>query len=131
MHKIDGHPSRPRLIVLWTGLIALVGVMVALFLPPPSPNMDESAAAQPNPPLSQATAGETCLRLSENPSDYLSEDGWRRRTELRLASCKMAFAAEPENTHFKVAVARAMPHAQRAESLALLREAAAQNDAEA
>jgi TPR repeat protein len=131
MHKIDGHPSRPRLIVLWTGLIALVGVMVALFLPPPSPNMDESAAAQPNPPLSQATAGETCLRLSENPSDYLSEDGWRRRTELRLASCKMAFAAEPENTHFKVAVARAMPHAQRAESLSLRREGAAQNDAEA
>jgi hypothetical protein len=41
----------------------------------------------------------------------------------------MAFAAEPENARFKVAVARAMPHAQRAESLALLREAAAQNDA--
>jgi TPR repeat protein len=131
MHEVDGRPSRPRLVVLWTGLIALVGVMVALFLPPASPDVGQSAAAQPNPPLSQATAGETCLRLSENPLDYLSEDGWRRRTELRLASCKMAFAAEPENTHFKVAVARAMPHAQRAESLALLREAAAQDDAEA
>lgn len=131
MHKIDGRPSRPRLIVLWTGLIAVAGIMVALFLPPPSPDLDESAAAQPSPPLSQATAGETCLRLSENPSDYLSEEGWRRRTELRIASCKMAFAAEPENTHFKVAVARAMPYAQRAESLALLREAAAQDDAEA
>jgi TPR repeat protein len=131
MHKIDGRPSRPRLIVLWTGLIAVVGIMVALLLPPPSPDLGESAAAQPSPPLSQATAGEICLRLSENPSDYLSEEGWRRRTELRIASCKMAFAAEPENAHFKVAMARAMPYAQRAESLALLREAAAQNDAEA
>jgi len=131
MHKIDGRPSRPRLIVLWTGLIAVAGIMVALLLPPPSPDLGESAAAQPSPPLSQATAGEICLRLSENPSDYLSEEGWRRRTELRIASCKMAFAAEPENAHFKVAMARAMPYAQRAESLALLREAAAQNDAEA
>ncbi len=131
MHKIGGRPSRPRLIVLWTGLVAVVGIMVALFLPPPSPDAGETAAAQPSPPLSQATAGETCLRLSENPSDTLSEEGWRRRTELRIASCNMAFAAEPENTHFKVAVARAMPYAQRAESLALLREAAAQNDAEA
>ena len=43
----------------------------------------------------------------------------------------MAFAAEPDNLQFKVAVARAMPHAQRAEKLALLREAAAQGDAEA
>ena len=43
----------------------------------------------------------------------------------------MAFAAEPNNLRFKVAVARAMPHAQRPEKLALLREAAAQGDAEA
>jgi TPR repeat protein len=129
MHKIDGRPSRPRLIVMWTGLIAVVGVVVALFLPPTPPGAGEPAAAQSEPPLSQATAGETCLRLSENPSDYLSDEGWRRRTELRIASCNMAFAAQPENIHFKVAVA--MPYAQKPESLALLREAAAQNDAEA
>ena len=43
----------------------------------------------------------------------------------------MAFAAHPENPHFKVAVARAMPHEQKAEAIALLREAAAQGDAEA
>jgi TPR repeat protein len=131
MSRIDGQPSRPHLIVLWTGLIAVVGIMVALFLPTLPPGGSEPAAPLSEPPLSQATAGETCLRLSENPSDYLSEEGWRRRNELRIASCNTAFAAQPENLHFKVAVALAMPHAQRAESLAMLREAAAQNDAEA
>jgi TPR repeat protein len=50
---------------------------------------------------------------------------------MRRASCDMAFAAQPGNTHLKVAVARAMPHAQRPASLDLLREAAAQGDAEA
>ena len=40
-------------------------------------------------------------------------------------SCDMAFAAEPDSLQFKVAVARALPHEQRAEKLAMLREAAA------
>ena len=43
----------------------------------------------------------------------------------------MAFAAHPEETRFKLAVARAKPYEQKAEAIALLREAAAQGDAEA
>lgn len=43
----------------------------------------------------------------------------------------MALAAQPDNLQFKVAVARALPYTQRAEKLALLREAAAQGSAEA
>jgi TPR repeat protein len=115
-------------IVVWIGLFAAVGVVVALFL---SPNVDEPAAAQSSPPVSAAAAADTCMRLSENPSEYLSSEAMGRRTEMRRASCDMALAAQPGNTHLMVAVARAMPHAQRPASLALLREAAAQGDAEA
>ena len=50
---------------------------------------------------------------------------------MRSESCKLAFAEHPENLHFKVAVARAMPYAQREAKVALFREAAAQGDAEA
>jgi TPR repeat protein len=85
-------------------------------------------ASMPRPHEAPA---ETCLRLSENPRDYISSEAMQRRTEPRLAFCKQAFASEPDNTHLKVAVARAMSMEQRAQSVALLREAAAQNDAEA
>jgi TPR repeat protein len=50
---------------------------------------------------------------------------------MRQISCNMALAAEPENTRWKVAVARALPHEQKPQSLAMFREAAAQGDAEA
>ena len=88
-------------------------------------------AVQPSEPLSPANAGEICLRLSENPTDYVSDEAMARRTALRRASCDMAFAAHPLDTRFKVAVARALPHEQKAQSIALLREAAAEGDAEA
>jgi TPR repeat protein len=117
-------------VVLWVALLATIGTLVTLFLPPPWPEVAEPAAAS-EPPLTAASAGETCLRLSENSREYLSGEAAERRQELRRASCDMAFAAEPNNLQFKVAVARAMPHEQRAEELALLREAAAQGSAEA
>ena len=119
------------MVALWAGLFAAVGVVTALFLPPLWPEVSALLTAPSSMALSPATAGDICLRLSENPSEYLTDAAMERRQELRSASCAMAFAAEPQNTHFKVAVARAMSLGQRAESLALLREAAAQNDAEA
>jgi len=129
----DGRPSWTRLVVLWSVVFAVVCGMVGLFLSalldvgqPVVPRQDDASMPRPH-----EAAGETCLRLSENPRDYISGEAMQRRTETRLASCKQAFAAEPDNTHLKVAVARAMPIEQRAESVALLREAAAQNDAEA
>jgi TPR repeat protein len=121
---------RTRTVVVWIALFVAVGAVTGLFLPTPTPRANEPAEEQPTAPLSLETAGETCLRLSENPSDYLSQDALNRRYELRNASCKMAFAAHPDNVHYKVAVARAMPIAQRSEQLGLLREAAAQDDAE-
>jgi TPR repeat protein len=128
-----GRPSRTRLAVLWIVVLAVVGGMVALFLSALS-DVGQPVAAQQDDastPRPSESAGQTCLRLSENPTDYLSSEAMARRTQIRLASCKQAFAGEPDDTHLKVAVARAMPIEQRAESVALLREAAAQNDAEA
>ena len=114
-------------------MLAVVGGMVALFLSalsdvgqPLVARHDDASMPRPH-----ESAAQTCLRLSENPTEYLSGEAMERRTETRLASCRQAFAAAPDNTQLKVAVARAMPIEQRAESVALLREAAAQNDAEA
>lgn len=126
----DGRPSRTRAIAAWIGLFALISAVIAMLLTW-SQEPEEPAVVETSPPLTAAEAGETCLRLSENSREYLSGEAASRRQELRRTSCDMAFAAEPDNLKFKVAVARAMPHAQRAESLALLREAAAQGDGEA
>ena len=126
----DGGPSRLRAIVVWIGLFALVWAMIVLLLSW-SQEPEAPVVAETSPPLTVASAGETCLRLSENAREYLSQEATRRRQELRRASCEMAFAAEPDNLQFKVRVARALPHEQRAEELALLREAAAQGSAEA
>ena len=97
----------------------------------PAPSTGVREAVQPSEPLSPANAGEICLRQSANPTDYISDEAMARRTALRRASCDMAFAAHPQDTRFKVAVARALPHEQKAQSIALLREAAADGDAEA
>src|SRR3954454_2690147 len=126
----DAAPSQRRVVVPSIALLATVWAMAALLLAPlwPEPTAPAAAASEES---ATSPAGDTCLRLSKNPSDYLSSDAMARRTELRLAACRLASAAQPENAHFKVALARAMPIEQRSESLALLREAAAQNDAEA
>jgi TPR repeat protein len=126
-------PSCTRMIVLWTIVLTVVVAMVGLFLSalpdtagPVTAQQDSASMALPN-----EAAGNTCLRLLENPKDYISGEAMARRTETALASCKQAFAAEPDNVHFKVAYARALPVSRRTESIALWREAAAQDDAEA
>lgn len=126
-------PSRTRLVVLWTIVLTVVCVMIGLFLSALPDPVKPTAARQDHAsmPLPRESAADTCLRLSENPTDYISSEAMARRTETRLASCKQAFAAEPDNLHYKVAYARALPVSQRTESIALWREAAAQNDAEA
>ena len=118
------------MIVASIALFVAIGAAIGVFLPSP-PAVIERAAEPPSEPLSLETAGETCLRLLENPTDYLSQDALSRRYELRNASCNMAFAAHPDNVHYKVAVARTLPLAQRSDALKMLREAAAQDDAEA
>jgi TPR repeat protein len=125
-----GQPSQTRVIMLWLALFAIVCAVVGLFLSPSSPEESEPAVAQVEP-LSPAAAGETCLKLSQNPSEYLTDKAMQRRQELRQLSCNMALAAQPENTRWQVAVARALPYEQKSRSLAMFREAAALGDAEA
>ena len=127
----DRRPLPPRVVVPLVIVLAALGVTAMLFLPPMWSDAVQPEAAQPEPMLTSANAGELCLRLSENPKDYMSHEALERRWALRSESCKLAFAEHPENLHFKVAVARAMPYAQREAKVALFREAAAQGDAEA
>jgi TPR repeat protein len=124
---------RTRTILLWWALFAVVGAVVVLFLLPLSQDVSEPVVAQIEAPLSPATAADTCLRLSGDSTGFLDLDAeaQQRQRELRRASCAMALAAEPENTRWKVAVGRAMPYQHKAQAVALFREAAAQDDAEA
>lgn len=129
----DGRPSRTRVAVLWAIVLSVVCAMIGLFLSA-LPDAVKPVTAQHDDaslPLPHESAGQTCLRFSENPTDYISSEAMTRRTETRLASCRQAYAAEPDNLHYKVAYARALPVSRRTESISLWREAAAQNDAEA
>ncbi len=110
-------------------LLATLGIVAALLLPPMWSGPVQPEATAPEPTLTQANAGELCLSLQENPKDYMSDIALHRRWDLRRDACNMAFAAHPENIRFKVAAARSM--SDDAKAIALLREAAAQGDAEA
>jgi TPR repeat protein len=105
--------------------------VAVLLLSPPRPRAGGPAATTSNETPTAASAGDVCLRLAENPSENLSAEAMKRRTEWQLANCKLALAAQPQNTHFKVAMARAMPDDQSEAAVALLREAAAEGDADA
>jgi TPR repeat protein len=122
-------PPAKRAIAPWFILVAALSAGTALF----HPVMRSSAVAQEpsQPALTQDNAGELCLGLADDPLEYISDAALHRRWALRRAACNMAFAAHPENLRFKVQAARNMPHGQKAEAVRLLREAAAQGDAEA
>jgi hypothetical protein len=94
--KIPVNISRPsRTDIIIGGAIALgvIALLATQWMPALSTGVRE--AVQPSEPLSPANAGEICLRLSENPTDYISDEAMARRTALRRASCDMAFAAHP------------------------------------
>jgi TPR repeat protein len=117
-----------RVITLWSTSIA-VCIVIALLLALPWPRASDPAASmEAGGPESPA---DICLRLSENPAKSPSAQAVRERNDRQLANCKLALAAEPTNTHVKVALAHAMPDDQSEAAVALLREAAAQNDADA
>jgi TPR repeat protein len=117
-------------IVAAAGLLAL-GIVVALSLPSLLSGAAQPEAEQPEPTLTQENAGELCQSVWETPKEYMSDAAKRGRWDLRRASCKMAFGANPANLQVKVALARKLPYARKAEAIAMLREAAAQGSAEA
>jgi len=117
-------------IVGCAGLLAAL-VVAVLSLPSAWSGAAEPKVKQPQPTLTPENAGELCQRLFEEPKEYIGEEAQRRRWALRDESCKMAFDADPANTQLKVAVARNLPHERKNEAVAMLREAAAQGNAEA
>jgi TPR repeat protein len=123
---VENPPARPSSALIWVGVIAIACAAAAVLLPPLSGGGTRSDVAESEPALMPDNAGAVCLSLSENSVEYLSDEAMQRRRERRIASCDMAFAAAPYDLTLKVAVALAMPHEQRAQSLAVLREAAAQ-----
>jgi TPR repeat protein len=116
-----------RITVASTGLLAIVGVVAALLLS----DHAETEVEQPEPTLTQENAAELCQSLGKTPKEYMSQPAKQRRWDLQRASCKLAFEADPSNLQYKVAFARALPYEQKAEAIAMLREAAAQGYAEA
>jgi TPR repeat protein len=119
-----------RAVVISSGLLAF-GLMVALLLATPQSGTAPSEAAKPLPVLTAENAGELCQQLFEEPREYIDDTTKRRRWDLRHESCKMAFEANPANADLKAAYARNLPYAQKAEAIAMLREAATQGSAEA
>lgn len=116
--------------IVAAGVLAAL-VVAALSLPSPWAEAAEPKQAEPEPALTAENAAELCQKLFEDPKQYIGEEALRRRWELRAASCRKAFDADPANTELKVAVARNLPYARKDEAVAMLREAAAQGNAEA
>jgi TPR repeat protein len=115
--------------MLWLGVLAIAGLAAALLLPPLT--LSRPSEPEPEIALTADNARGICMELSENPKGYLSSEEWDRRRARRTASCDMAFAAAPYDLTLKVRVVLALPHEQRAEELAILRETAAQGSPEA
>jgi TPR repeat protein len=124
----DSLPSLTRAIVLSSGLLAF-GLVVALSLPTGRSARPE--AVKPEPVLTAENAAELCRSLFEEPKESIDDGAKRRRWDLRAESCKKAYDADPANLGLKVAVARNLPYAQKAQAIAMLREAASQGSAEA
>jgi TPR repeat protein len=126
----DSLPPLMRTIVMSTGLLAF-GLVVALSLPAPRSGTAQPEAIRPEPVLTADNAVELCQQLFEEPKEYIDDTARRRRWDLRRDACKMAFEANPANADLKAAHARNLPYAQKAEAVAMLREAASQGSAEA
>jgi TPR repeat protein len=126
----DNPPSLTRAVVLSSGLLAF-GLLVALSLPTGPSGIARPEAAKPEPVLTAENAAELCQSLFEEPKEYMDGDAKRRRWDLRAESCNKAYDADPTNLELKVAVARNLPYAQKAEAVAMLRQAASQGSAEA
>src|SRR4051812_7593542 len=119
-----------RSVVISGGLLAF-GLVAALSLPTLQSGTAPSEAVKPLPALTAENAVELCQQLFEEPKEYIDDDAKRRRWDLRRESCRKAFEANPANADLKAAYARNLPYEQKAEAIAMLREAAAQGSAEA
>src|SRR6478609_2025622 len=77
----DSRPVRQPLAVLWVGLFAVACLVAALLLPPLWAPSIRSDVAESEPALTPENAGAVCIRLSENPTGYLSSEAMQRRSD--------------------------------------------------
>ena len=69
--QTEYRPISLRVVVPSVMLFSALVVVAALYLPPALSGTAQSGAAQLEPVLNSANAGELCLHLSENPQDYV------------------------------------------------------------
>jgi len=87
-----------------------------------------TAVAQP----SLAQSADACLRLAHERLNRDSEAALRQQLDTWVETCRQASAANPADTRLKIALSKALWHAQgRPASLPPLREAIAQGDTNA
>jgi hypothetical protein len=79
--------------MLWLGSLVMTGIAAALLLPPSA--LSQPSRSEPELSLSADDARDVCLRLSDNPIEFLTGDESQHRRELRTATCNKAFAAAP------------------------------------
>src|SRR5262245_57263294 len=118
----DELPPLMRISVASTGLLAAL-IVAALSLPSLFSGPAQPQVTQAEPVPTAENAAELCRSLLEEPKEYMDWDARQRRWDLRRESCKKAYDADPANIELKVAVARNLPYAQKAEAIAMLREA--------
>lgn len=76
-----------------------------------------------------ASAAQECLRLNAAKVDWSDQQASAKHRAISLETCRQAYAANGNDPHVKVALARWVK--SREESIPLLRSAIAQNDTEA
>ena len=119
----DRLASRARTIAASASVLAALA-LAALTLPSLWSGAAAPGVAQAEPALTAQNAADLCRRLFEEPREYIDDTAQRRRWDLRAASCKMAFEADPANTELKVAAARNLPYERKTEAVAMIRSPA-------
>ena len=105
--------SMPRL------LLAYLVLVVAQAIPPCAAHAQSAAP----------TVSKECLRLNAARVDWGNREASEKHRKIWLDTCRQAYAQNGDDPQIKLALARAI--SDRAESVPLLRAAAAQNDTEA
>jgi len=122
------------------GIIALLIVAASIgygvlqvFLPAPAISEATSTGLQQPAGAAPAAPRDECLRIAANPPSYLDlgEAAYRPLERAWGEACRQAIAAGDDDPRLKVALAHTIGVSDRPQQLALLREAAAANNAEA
>jgi TPR repeat protein len=106
----------------------LHALLVMLFFATVAADTVVTDAAQ----AAQSAAAAECQRINDSSFESYGWDGQARVRTAWIASCRRALVADPDNSHLKHLLARALTaDGQRGDAIALWRELGDQNDAAA